>query len=330
MVEFAQVADDPATLSWPVIDFHSHIRPPWWTFEIPDGMGADDATWARSWNEKLTQPELLLRESKEAGITLRILSSTIEGVFGISGATDIGEIERHNDYLARLVADHPRELAAFATIDAFSGEAGAREAERAVNELGHAGLVVDSARDDLFAGAAVTRPTLEAASRLGVPVLVHPVASRHAESLVRAAGRSGNSFGRGHVNGTALLSLLESGVLDDLPDLNVVFAGIGIGALVIAVSHHPSYSAQARHAGLPRPNVYFDFMGLDPAVLRFIVDVLSPERVVVGSDWPIFTPVTRIALRAAFDKAGISEGDRGLIAAGNAQRLLNLRLQKQG
>jgi predicted TIM-barrel fold metal-dependent hydrolase len=71
-------------------------------------------------------------------------------------------------------------------------------------------------------------------------------------------------------------------------------------------------------------------MGLDPAVLRFIVDVLGPERVVVGSDWPIFTPVTRIALRDAFDKAGISEGDRGLIAAGNAQRLLNLRLQKQG
>ncbi len=321
---------DTSTPPWPVIDVHAHIRPPWWNFDVPAQATAKDAAWTRSWGAKLTQPDLLLRESEDGDIGLRLLSSTIEGIFGISGPTDSGEIARHNDYLARLAADHPHQLAAFATVDAYAGEAGAREAERAIEELGHIGIVIDSARDDLFAGAAVTRPTLAVAAALRVPVLVHPVASGNSENLIKAAGRAGNSFGRGHVNGTALLSLLESGILDDLPDLHVIFAGIGIGALVIAVSHHPSYSAGSRRSGRPRPNVYFDFMGLDPAVLRFIVDVLGPERVLVGSDWPIYTNVTRAALTEVFDQAGLSEAERNLIAGGNARRLLDLRSRSDG
>jgi predicted TIM-barrel fold metal-dependent hydrolase len=309
---------------WPIIDFHAHIRPPWWTFKIPAGVNGAEQDWYRGWGKKLTDPQTLLRESEEGGVTLRLLSSTVEGVSGISGPVDHDEIRRHNDYLAELVADYPGRLAALA-VDAFSGELGAREAERAITELGHVGVVIDSARDGRFAGNALTRPVFEAAAQLKAPVLVHPVAAPNAEALIEAAGRAGNTLGRGHVNGVAFLSILESGLLEEFADLDIVFTGIGLGALTIAAVEERVYSLPFRDARKIRPNLYFDFMGLDPSVLRFAVEILGPDRVLVGSDWPIWESLTRDKLTNAFDGAGLAEPDRRRIAGGNAERLLARR-----
>jgi predicted TIM-barrel fold metal-dependent hydrolase len=327
-----------ADQDWRVIDFHVHIRPPWWRAEPPAGLSSADADWQRGWTQKLTDPEALLRESEEGGVTLSLLSSTIEGISGIAGPVDHGEVRRHNDYLACLAADHPQRLAALAVVDAFSGDAGAREAERAIVELGHVGVVIDSARDAKFAGDPATRPVFEAAAQLGVPVLVHPVAATNAAALITAAGRAGNSLGRGHVNGVAFLSILRSGLLQQFPDLDVVFTGIGLGALTIAAVESEAYSLSARDNQRPRPNLYFDFMGLDPAALRFALEILGPERVLLGTDWPIWERVTRRKLTHVFDRVGLAEPDRRRIAGGNAERLLarrkasntNIRAQSHG
>jgi predicted TIM-barrel fold metal-dependent hydrolase len=311
--------------NWPIIDFHAHIRPPWWTFKIPPGVRSSEADWYRRWGKKLTDPQALLREGEEGDVTLRLLSSTVEGVSGISGPVAHDEIRRHNDYLAELSAAHPGKLAALAAVDAFSGELAAREAERAITELGHVGIVIDSARDGQFAGSAVTRPIFEAAAQLKAPILVHPVAAPNTEALLTAAGRAGNSLGRGHVNGVAFLSILESGLLEEFPDLDVVFTGIGLGALTIAAVEAEVYALPARDARTVRPNLYFDFMGLDPSVLKFAIDILGPERVLVGSDWPIWESLSRDKLYSVFDRVGLSDSDRRRIAGGNAEHLLGRR-----
>lgn len=313
------------TDAWPIIDFHAHIRPPAWKPSIPSYASPADVAWQRSWGEKLASPETLLQESLDGGVDLRLLSSTIEGISGTRGPVDHGQVREHNNFLADLSARFPAQLAALAATDAFSGEAGAIEAERAVVERGHVGIVIDSARDGFFAGHSSTWAVFEAAAALKVPVLVHPVGLENTENLVRAAGRAGNSFGRGHVNGTAFLSILNSGLLDRFPDVDIVFTGIGIGALVIAAAEVPQYANAARESGAPRPNLYFDFMGFAPSVLRFLIDVIGPERVVVGSDWPIWETLTRGKLTDVFDAAKVEKTDRDLIASGNAQRLLGRR-----
>ena len=81
-----------------------------------------------------------------------------------------------NDDLAALVARHPGRIHGLASVDAYDGDRAAREAERAIRELGLRGLFVDCARGDLLIDAPQARPTLEVAARLGVPVFVHPVA----------------------------------------------------------------------------------------------------------------------------------------------------------
>nr|WP_277614220.1 amidohydrolase family protein [Kaistia nematophila] len=319
------VTQDASNGPLTVIDFHVHIRPPWWRAPRPIATNTRDAAWQAAWVSKLTAPEALLRESAEAGVALNLLSSTIEGISGIRGPVDHEEVRRHNDYLAELATAHPGRLAALAAVDAFSGEAAALEAERAIRELGHVGIVIDSARDGVYAGHPSTWPVFEAADRLGVPILVHPVAAETTEALTRSAGRPGNSFGRGHVNGTAFLTVLENGIVEQYPDLDLVFTGIGLGALVIAAAELPQYSLTARERGIARPRIHFDFMGLDPAVLAFAVSVLGVDRVLVGSDWPIWEPVTHARLSAVFDAAGVAGADRRKIASGNAQRILARR-----
>ncbi len=318
-----------STTNWPIIDVHAHIRPKGWKPRLPSYASAHDRAVAADRAAKITDVDLLVEESVEGDVALRLLSATIEGFFGIEGPTDGSEIARVNDFLAETVSAHPARLAALATVDAFAGDSAAREAERAILELGHAGIVIDSARDGLFIGDKRVRPTLEVAAALKVPVLVHPVAAPIAGALTRAAGVPGNSFGRGLVNGTAFLSVLHAGILEELPDLNLIFTAIGAGALVLAAAETEQYSARARQDPDRRPNIYFDLMGVEPAVIRYLVELVGADRVLVGSDWPIWAPVSRAVLQDAFARAGLSDEDQARIASGNARRLLDRRAAGQ-
>jgi predicted TIM-barrel fold metal-dependent hydrolase len=314
---------------WKIIDFHAHIRPPWLTqpLAISSKLSQRDDARRREWFRKLVDVDLLLRESAEGGIELRLLSTTIEGVFGTQGPTDITQIRKINDFLAETQDRQPGRLAALATIDAFSGEEGARELERAIKELGHVGIVIDSSRDGRFLADPSVRPTLEAAAALKVPVLVHPVGAPNSDALTQGGGMPAYALGRGLVNGAAFLSILGTRVLEELPDLQLVFTAIGVGSLVIAAAETEQYSEGKRAAGT-KPNVYFDIMGLNPQTIRYLVDFLGVERVVVGSDWPIWAPVSRRALDKAFSEAGLTIAQQKAIAEGNARRLLETHFNR--
>jgi aminocarboxymuconate-semialdehyde decarboxylase len=81
-------------------------------------------------------------------------------------------------------------------------------------------------------------------------------------------------------------------------------------------------------AAIPHPpreyarRIYVDSLTLSPANLRLIVDVLGPERVVIGSDYPFDMgeddPVGFVA------GAGLHATVREAIESGNAVRFLGL------
>jgi predicted TIM-barrel fold metal-dependent hydrolase len=104
-----------------------------------------------------------------------------------------------NDHLAGLVARYPGRIHGLASVDAYDADRSAREAERAIRDLGLRGLFVDCARGDLMIDAPQARPTLEVAAKLGVPVFVHPVApqplTRQMAPLKRATGSARDKFG---------------------------------------------------------------------------------------------------------------------------------------
>ena len=119
--------------------------------------------------------------------------------------------------MAELVAKHPGKLYGLATVDAFSGDDGAREVTRAVKDLKLRGLFLESAKRDLLLGAKETRPTLAAAASLGVPVFVHPLTDPELHKRFSRTGRMGVRLARGTINNAALISMLEGGTFDEIP-----------------------------------------------------------------------------------------------------------------
>src|SRR6478609_2232200 len=172
--------------NWEIIDFHTHVRPSWLPPLIPANATTAEREALTQRAKKFGDVDLLLKEAGEGDIALQLLSSTVEQLFGPTGPVDAAQVSRVNDYLADLASAHPGKLAALATVDAFSGEAGAREAHRAVTQLGHVGIVIDSYRNELFINADEVRPTLEVAASLKVPVFVHPVSAVNTAALIKA------------------------------------------------------------------------------------------------------------------------------------------------
>jgi predicted TIM-barrel fold metal-dependent hydrolase len=113
-----------------IVDIHTHLWPKQWGLDgakrISSGLPDDSL-------RKITDPAALISEFEAAGVSLAVLSTTIESLFGVEGPVDHGVIRGVNDWLAGLVSAHPGRLAALATIDPFSGEPAVREAERALS-----------------------------------------------------------------------------------------------------------------------------------------------------------------------------------------------------
>lgn len=303
-----------------IVDIHTHLWPPAWG---PGGKYAKPAgAFSPEIYRKITTPAALVDEFAAAGVSLAVVTATIESLSGAEGPVDFAAIREANGWLATLTAEQP-SLAAFAVTDAFAGEDGAREAERAIVELGLSGLVIDSSRNGKFLADPSARPTLEVAARHRVPVFVHPVAHPNSDVLIAGAGMLGNSLGRGLMNGVAFLSVIQSPILRELPDLHLIFATLGLGGIVQAARGGLYGRAERKYQ--PRPNIYFDTMGDDPAIVRTLVNFFGAERVLAGTDWPILPALQAQSLAANLTEAGLSEADQRLVAGGNARRLLGLR-----
>jgi predicted TIM-barrel fold metal-dependent hydrolase len=217
-------------------------------------------------------------------------------------------------------------LLALATIDAFQGETAAREVERAVQTLGLGGICVDCAQANRLLDAPEARPTFEAAAALGVPVFVHPISPPGLTERYGRLGHTGVLLARGTEDAASTLALLRSGLLDDLPELNVVIPMIGIAALIFAgIGEDDRLREEGWLGASPsqmRTRLYVDTMGFDAASLRFALDLLGPQHVLLGSDWPIMPIAARQKVATLLTALDLNETDQAAILSGNTTRLL--------
>jgi predicted TIM-barrel fold metal-dependent hydrolase len=238
-----------------VVDFHNHFIDP---------SIALSARW-KGVNERLTDARALVDSMESAGIDARVISAPPEFLLDEPQPA-------LNDAIAALVNRHPGRLYGLATVNAYAGEAGARELTRAVKQLGLRGVFVESARDGLLPNAKEVRPTLAAAAELGVPVFLHPVPDAQLKSRFANCGRMSERLVRSTINSAAILAMIDSGMFEELPSLRVVVTALALGGLLFA----PDTKA-----------IYIDTTGFQPATIRCAVDLLGPGHVLMGTDWPV-------------------------------------------
>ena len=267
----------------------------------------------------------MLQDIREGHLGARVVNIPGNLIADADGHVPHETIMAMNDHLAGLVARHPGRIHGLASVDGYDGDRSAREAERAVRDLGLCGLFLDCARGDLLIDAPQARPTLEVAAKLGVPVFAHPVAPQPLTRQMAPYGLIGTLFARGTVNSAALIALVEGGVFSQLPGLRVVVTAHAIGGLAMAAGLSSQSRLPSGTIDVMRKHVFIDTTLIHAALIRAAVDLLGADNIVAGSDWPIAgeKPI-RDTLADAMQQARLSADEQNAVAAGNCLRLLGM------
>jgi aminocarboxymuconate-semialdehyde decarboxylase len=308
-----------------IVDFHNHTIGPSWTLTNLANAPPAARAAVEALNLNLQSQDALLASVETAGIAARVINTPTAFIEDADGKLPPGTIERVNDQMAELVAKHPGKLYGLASVDAFSGDDGAREVTRAVKDLKLRGLFLESAKGDLLLGAKETRPTLAAAASLGVPVFVHPLTDPELHKRFSRTGRMGLRLARGTINNAALISMLEGGTFDEVPKLQVVMTTLAMGGILLAGGFGDGSGIRSDAPALTRRHVYVDTMGINPAVMRCAVDLLGADHVLMGTDWPIVVEKSvPERLQKAFAHCGLTAAEQQMVAGGNTLRLLGV------
>jgi aminocarboxymuconate-semialdehyde decarboxylase len=232
-----------------------------------------------------------------------------------------------NEALATALADAPGEHRGLAAVPLQDAAAAAAELTFAVRQLGLRGAMVDPNALGRPLGDAAFDPFWKAAADLEAPVVLHPF-------LLEAVERFGrhylhNLVGYPFETTLAAASLILGGTLDRFPSLSVILVHGG-GFLPYHIgrfdrAHRTRPEARVNDAGLPSEYLrrfLYDTLVQRPDALRYLVQLVGHDRVLLGSDHPFWMgdpDPLRVVREARLDPA-----TEAAILGANAARIFHL------
>ena len=276
-----------------IIDFHTHIFPPWLRPRREKYL-ARDATFRdlfASPKARMATAERLIRRMDEDGVDLSV-------VMGI-GWTDIELARAANDYLIEAVTKYPDRLIGLAGVNPVWGAEAVHEARRGA-EAGLRGigeLHPDTQGYDL-GDLDTMAPLMEVVREHNLIVTTHssePVGHEYS--------------GKGKTRPEILWRFIQN-----FPDVSIVCAHWGGGLPFYALM--PEVADALDHT-------YFDTAATtllyDGRIFDTVASVIGPERILMGSDYPLIRANKVIE---QVKSSGLSCSAKGLVLGGNAARLL--------
>ena len=295
------------------IDIHAHLVPKslwraadagrdWYGFrhEPGDGvgtmMGDGKRTHFASPKVRFT-PEERLKDMDTQGVDVQVISIHtpffgyhLDPAQGRALARDV------NDEIAAMARQWPRRFAGLATLPVQDVGAAIDELERAVSVLGLKGAELDTVVNGENWDEPRFLPLFKAAEAMGAVLFFHPQPQHN--FMLQRTTRYGlfNSLGVIVEDAIVVAILIFGGILEACPDLKVCIAHGG-GPACFAMGRLDrgwQGRAEARGQAQQPPStyqrrLYYDCVTGSEAALRFLLDQVGADRVVLGSDWP-FVP----------------------------------------
>jgi aminocarboxymuconate-semialdehyde decarboxylase len=326
-----------------VIDVHAHTIPQglidaaragrdW--HGVAASMDADGRIWCEAegrrsvlpWSDPTMTYETRIGIMDDKGVDVEVLShSPLLYWYGLDAGPAIDMAQEINDTLAGVVAAHPSRFHALAYLPLQDPVAAAEEVRRAVGTLGLAGIAIGTHVAGTDWHDRDLQVVLEAAVEVDAFVLLHPSAARFPTNASPFHLR--NVIGNPLETTVAVASLMYSGAFDRLPDLTMALAhGGGYTCMGLGRFDH---AARVRKeckdiAALPSDyaqRLYFDSLTHVGTSLRFLIDAVGIDRVMLGTDYPADMeqpdPVRFIA-----SCEELSEDERLAVLGRNALRVL--------
>lgn len=276
-----------------IIDFHTHIFPPFFRNErnlfFPEESAFERLY--RSPKSRLVGRKELLRDMDEENIHKSV-------IFGFPWQK-ADHFRRHNDYIIEAVQRHPDRLIGFCCFAPLSPQA-PEEAERCL-ESGLSGVGELAVYDSFFSPKEIValRGIMEICSHFDVPLLLHtnePVGHNY-------PGKVSMSLNR-------IYHFVKT-----YPENRIVLAHWGGGLFF--------YALMKKEVKETLSHVWFDTAAspylYNPDVYRLAGEIIGFEKIIFGSDYPLLRPGKYLK---EMESAGLSSQSINKIAGENAARLL--------
>ena len=318
------------------IDMHSHYygglvdslrqrreRP----YVAPDATGQDvlhAMTASTPMAPGYVNPEARLLWMDSVGIATQLL--TFPGALGVDvmPVREVeGAIRDFNDHLAAMCRSSGGRFVGLAGLPLDDIEAAAREMKRIRRDLSLAGAILPGNFFLTAADAERLRPVFTAANEVGALLMVHPglmpgenpPAPYQDNTILRASALNLQSS----ISQMALTMIMGT-ILDDFSDVTVQIVNLG-GTMPFIIERIRAV-ADSRDLIFPEDRLrrmVYDTASLGPVAIEAAVRVLGADRLMLGTDYPIFKPDNPLN---AIAQAAVAEADRVLIRQGTAQSLL--------
>ncbi len=197
-----------------------------------------------------------------------------------------------NDEIAGLTRQSPQRFAGLATLPVQDVTAAIDELERAVTVLGLKGAELDTNVNGEQWDEPKFLPFFKAAEAMGAVLFFHPQPQHN--FLMERTPRDGlfNSLGVILDDAIVVAILISGGVLEACPDLRVCVAHGGGPACFAMGRLDRGWQSRPEARRIPQPpsayqrRLYYDSVTGSEEALRFLLDQVGADRVVLGSDWP--------------------------------------------
>lgn len=240
-----------------------------------------------------------------------------------------------NDAAVEAHTAFPERFAAGIELSIHDPQLALKELNRVAGKAGLRAVHIPNSiegRDYLFEPAYA--PLLARCEELGYPLLFHPMdgdsnyyagKQRLADPVSVSAGLS-NSLGFPFESATTAAKFIVSGTLDKYPKLEIVLPHSG-GVFPYIAGRGDRYMMNSKFK-LQRPmreyirRFHYDTLTFYPETLRFLINLVGADRVVIGTD--NFALMDVESPNGLVEQLKLSPADRELVLKGNAARLLRL------
>jgi len=241
-------------------------------------------------------PEERLADMDGQGVDMQVLSiHTPFFGYHLPGEQGRALAREVNDEIAGIVRRWPQRFAGLATLPMQDVSAAIEELERAVTRLGLKGAELDTEVNDAQWDEPRFLPFFKAAEAMGAVLFFHP--QPHHNFLRQRTVRDGLINSLGVILDDAIVAaiLIAGGVLEACPKLRACIAHGGGPACFAMGRLDRGWQGRPEARRIPQPpsayqrRLYYDSVVGSEKALRFLLDEVGADRVVLGSDWP-FVP----------------------------------------